>query len=201
MTGAAASVPAGIADSPRVPPRRTFLRDLRFGAIALILLAAVFAWYGWSGDVFTPLSFVALGIFFGLPVLLFALAVATFSDRPDFRIFRRATIQVMLVVVMSIPLVFVGLWAEGLSIRATQGRGDMIAAALEAYRTAQGTYPETLAALGEYTKVDLPRPTICSDFGYSRSMDGLVYSLSFKVGGVWSPWLRRPGSQVWSQDD
>jgi hypothetical protein len=201
MASAASSAPAEVALPLPAQPRPTFLRDLRFGAFALILLAAVFAWYGWSGDVFTPLSFVAFGFFFGLPVLLFAWAGSLLSDRPDYVMFKRVAVQVMLVGMMSIPLLFVGVWAEGVSIRATQRRGDRIAASLETYHAAHGAYPKSLAAMEEEARARLPRPTVCDGFAYRLGEDGETYDLRFKGGGIWTVWVRPSGSGVWSRDD
>lgn len=202
MTSASGSFPADIPDSTRVPAHWTFIRDLRAGAIVLILVAAAIAWAGWSGYLFDAFGLVVCGFVCGTPVLLVVMVLGRFTSRPAVGFIRRIAAQFLVVLVMSLPLLFGGSWAERLSIRTSQRRGDRIIAALEAYRMAHGTYPKSLASLEEHTKVSLPRPTTSADFMYEWEKDGLGYSLRFAGLGLFrDPWIRDSDSADWHRLD
>lgn len=202
MTTEAASLPAGIPESPRAPPRWTFISDLRAGAIALIPVAGAISWAGWSGNAFAAFGLVGLGFVCATPVLLVVLMLCSLSSRPALEFIRRVAAQCVVVLVMSLPILFLGDWFEGLSIRTSQHRGDRIVTALEAFRRAHGTCPVSLAALEKHARIELPQPTTCSDFMYELDKDGQGYSLSFSGGGIFRrPWFRDSGSQVWRRLD
>jgi len=202
MEEAIASVPAGASESFQVPPRWSFIRDTRAGAIVLIPIAAAISWAAWSGDLFTAFMFVGMGFIYGTPALLVVLILCGLSSRPVLEFIGRVAAQSVVVLVMSLLLLIFGVWIGELSIRASQRRGDRIVAVLEAYRGAHGTYPKSLAALEEQAKVELPSPTTSSAFMYERGKDGLSYSLAFSDGDFLGRlWSRNPETQLWGRLD
>jgi hypothetical protein len=200
MTSEATSLPAGATPTVPLSRWRIIVHDLRYGAAALAVVAAGVVWLSWTGEFLSALFLAAAAFLYGIPLLLIFLAGSSLSAGPGARLLRRGAIQGFFVAVMSLPLVFVGAWVEGFSIRASQHRGDQIAAVLEAHGRAHGMYPKSLAALEEHSKVELPRPTISSVFVYEMGKDGRSYRLMFD-DGHWNPWFRDSGSPHWTRLD
>jgi hypothetical protein len=181
------------------PVRTIILRDLRFGIPAWAILAAGFVWASWRGDLLGGALIVGLmAAAYGGPTVLVVIGASLVSAKPWVRILRRVAIQAFIVGVLSIPLPFIGMWVESVSIRETQKRGDRIAQLLKAHRESKGRYPSTLSELN----APLPRPTVHSDFGYELSRDGTDFELSFHGGGILFTrlWFRSASSARWSRD-
>lgn len=160
-----------------------------------LVLAMLFAAIVWWVDPFVLRVLIFCGVALGLPVALLTVFLLARARRQRRSI--TPLVQVLKVFACAAVLGSLALPANHYvfqrAIAEAKAWPEVLLPHLEAYRTAHGTYPRTLADLPQHP----PLPRLIGEDGYSS--DGRNFRLWFgdPVGGFFDAWLYESSTGQW----